>query len=361
MDLGICIASHIGDLEYVTRAEELGYTHAWFADSHMLWSDCYATLALAAERTSTMQIGTGVAVSGTRPAPVTAASIATINALAPGRTFLGIGTGNTAMRVMGHKPQRIAEFDRYLAALRPLLRGEEAIHHFGGTAEPIRHIMPDAGFVNFDDPIPLYISGFGPRSLGLAGQYGDGAVLSVPPDGSATARVWEFIEAGAAEAGRTIDRSDYLMCSLTTIVVLDDGETLASQRERVYHEAGAFAMASVHYSYDQYRQYGRAPGTRLEAIWDEYCAMLDDTDPERIHQRIHAGHNCWVLQEETQFLTDELIDATCIVGTAEMVTERLVDLGERGLDQIMILPNFNPRYEVLERVGREILPRVQAG
>ena len=87
--------------------------------------------------------------------------------------------------------------------------------------------MGDAGFVDFDDPIPLYVSGFGPRSLGLAGQYGDGAVLSVPPDGSATARVWELIEAGAAEAGRTIDRSDYLMCSLTTIVVLDDGETPA--------------------------------------------------------------------------------------------------------------------------------------
>ena len=170
MDLGICIASHIGDLDYVERAEELGYTHAWFADSHMLWSDCYATLALAAERTSTIQLGTGVSVSGTRPAPVTAASIATINALAPGRTFLGIGTGNTAMRIMGHKPQRIAEFDQYLAALRPLLRGEEAMHHFGGSAQPIRHIMPDKGFVNFDDPIPLYVSGFGPRSLGLAGQ-----------------------------------------------------------------------------------------------------------------------------------------------------------------------------------------------
>ncbi len=118
----------------------------------MLWSDCYATLALAATRTSRISIGTGVAVSGTRPAPVTAAAIATINALAPGRTFLGVGTGNTAMRVMGRKPQNIREYDRYLTSLRPLLRGEEAP---GDDGQPIRHIMPDKGFVNFDDPIAL--------------------------------------------------------------------------------------------------------------------------------------------------------------------------------------------------------------
>ena len=52
MDLGVCVATHIGDIDYVVRAEALGYSHAWFADSQMLWSDCYAALALAATRTS---------------------------------------------------------------------------------------------------------------------------------------------------------------------------------------------------------------------------------------------------------------------------------------------------------------------
>ena len=70
MDLGVCVATHIGDVDHVVRAEELGYSHAWLADSQMIWSDCYATLALAADRTSRIRIGTGVAVSGTRPAPV---------------------------------------------------------------------------------------------------------------------------------------------------------------------------------------------------------------------------------------------------------------------------------------------------
>ena len=103
MDIGVCVASHIGDVDYVVRAEQLGYSHAWLADSQMLWSDCYATLALAADRTSRINLGTGVAVSGTRSAPVNAAAIATINALAPGRTFFGVGAGNTAMRVFGSR------------------------------------------------------------------------------------------------------------------------------------------------------------------------------------------------------------------------------------------------------------------
>ena len=356
MDIGVCVASHVGDIDYVVRAEELGYSHAWLADSQMIWSDCYAALALAADRTSTINIGTGVSVSGTRPAPVTASSIATINALAPGRTFLGIGTGNTAMRIMGHKPQRIADFDQYLESLRPLLRGEEAKHHFGGQITPIRHIMPNKGFVNFDDPIPLYVSGFGPKSLALAGKHGDGAVMSIPPDARVMDRMWEMIERGASDSGREFDRDDYLTCSLTTIVVLDEGETIESPRVKA--EAGAMAMASIHYSYDQYRQYGRPPGSRLTEIWDEYTSMLSDYDAERIHQRIHAGHNCWVIPEEERFVTPQLIDATCIVGTAGQVIERLQQLEERGLDQLMILPNFDPRYRVLERVGKDIIPHV---
>ncbi|MBK6659266.1 MAG: LLM class flavin-dependent oxidoreductase [Proteobacteria bacterium] len=92
MELGLCAASKIDDIDYLVRAEQLGYTHAWIADSHMLWSDPYAVLALAATRTRTLRLGTGVAVAPTRPAPVTAASIATINRLAPGRVFLGVGT-----------------------------------------------------------------------------------------------------------------------------------------------------------------------------------------------------------------------------------------------------------------------------
>ena len=64
MEIGICVPSHVGDIDYVVRAEALGYSHAWLADSQMIWSDCYATMALAAQNTTTLRLGTGVAVAG---------------------------------------------------------------------------------------------------------------------------------------------------------------------------------------------------------------------------------------------------------------------------------------------------------
>ena len=354
MDMGICVASHVGDIGYVERAEELGYSHAWLADSQMLWSDCYAALALAADRTSRINLGTGVAVTGTRPAPVNAAAIATINALAPGRTFCGVGAGNTAMRVMGLPPQRIAAYDAYLSELKPLLKGEEALH--GPEGSPIRHIMPDKGFVNFEDDIPLYVSGFGPRSLALAGKHGDGAVLAPPEFGAGLAQLWHMMEAGAESGGRTLDRERFYLTALTTMVVLEEGE--AKDSERVKSQCGAMAMAAVHYSYDQYRNFGHQPPNALAGIWTDYTALLESFPAERRHQRIHAGHNCWVLPEEERFLTPEVLAASSMIGTADELIERLRDLADGGLDQVMILPNFDTRFDVLEQVGMKILPNV---
>ncbi|MCZ0943330.1 MAG: LLM class flavin-dependent oxidoreductase [Gammaproteobacteria bacterium] len=354
MDMGICVASHVGDIGYVTRAEELGYSHAWLADSQMLWSDCYAALALAADRTSRINLGTGVAVTGTRPAPVNAAAIATINALAPGRTFCGVGAGNTAMRVMGLPPQRIAAYDAYLGELKPLLKGEEALH--GAEGSPIRHIMPDKGFVNFEDDIPLYISGFGPRSLALAGKHGDGAVLAPPEFGAGLGQLWHMMEAGAEAVGRTLDRERFYLTALTTMVILEEGE--ARDSERVKNQCGAMAMAAVHYSYDQYRNFGHQPPNALAGIWGDYTALLESFPAERRHQRIHAGHNCWVLPEEERFLTPEVLAASSMIGTADELIERLRDLAAGGLDQVMILPNFDTRFDVLEQVGAKILPNV---
>ena len=354
MDMGICVASHVGDIGYVVRAEELGYSHAWLADSQMLWSDCYAALALAADRTSRINLGTGVAVTGTRPAPVNAAAIATINALAPGRTFCGVGAGNTAMRVMGLPPQRIAAYDAYLGELKPLLKGEEAHHGLGGS--PIRHIMPEKGFVNFEDDIPLYVSGFGPRSLALAGKHGDGAVLAPPEFGAGLAKLWHMMEAGAEAGGRMFDRERFYLTALTTMVVLEEGE--ARDSERVKSQCGAMAMAAVHYSYDQYRNFGHQPPNALAGIWADYTALLESFPAERRHQRIHAGHNCWVLPEEERFLTPEVLAASSMIGTAGELIERLRDLAAGGLDQVMILPNFDTRFDVLEQVGAKILPNV---
>jgi hypothetical protein len=148
MQCGICVATKIDDWQLIKYAEALGYDRAWVPDSQMIWSDCYATLALAVHNTARIRLGTGVAIPGTRIAPVTAHSIASINRLAPGRVFLGVGTGHTAMRVMGMGPMKIGEFREYLRVVRALFQGEEVEYTHKGETRAIRFLHLDLGFIN---------------------------------------------------------------------------------------------------------------------------------------------------------------------------------------------------------------------
>jgi 5,10-methylenetetrahydromethanopterin reductase len=357
MDYGICVASRSADIQYVADAERLGFTHAWMADSQMIWSDVYAMLALVAERTSTINIGTGVAVAGTRIAPVTAGAIATINQLAPGRSFCGIGTGNTAMRMMGHPPLRIAEFDEYLSVLRPMLRGEEVDFAWRDRTAPLVHLMPDDGFVRFDPPPPLYVSAFGPRSLELAAKHGDGLITSVPPVPSFVEglrrQLTELRRPDDRSPGSPVARGSFLLATLTTIAILEPGEAVDS--DRVREQVGAFAIASLHYSYEQYRQFGRPPGSHLAEIWPDYLAAVEAVPEDRRHLRTHLGHNCWVIPDEERFVTKALIETSCLVGTPDELRSRIAELDEAGLDQIVILPPLAAKEGVLADVARELI------
>ena len=169
--------------------------------------------------------------------------------------------------------------------------------------------------------------------------------------------MWHMVQAGARDSGRELDPgSNYYTTALTTMVVLDEGEAVDSQR--VKSECGAMAMAAVHYTYDQYRNFGHQPPNELAGIWEDYTALLESFPEKRRHQRIHAGHNCWVIPEEEKFLTPEVLTSSSMIGTQEDLLERLHDLSDSGLNQVMILPNFDTRYDVIERVAKEIIPNV---
>src|SRR5215467_9839906 len=166
MEFGVTVITHIAKSpEQIRLAEELGYDRAWVPDSQMIWSDCYATMALAALNTKRIRIGTGVAIAGTRIAPVTAHSIASINQLAPRRTFLGIGTGHTAMRVMGQDPMPVGEFREYLKVVRALLDGKEVEYTYRGKTRQIAFLHRDRRFVNLDDRVPMYVAATLPKAL----------------------------------------------------------------------------------------------------------------------------------------------------------------------------------------------------
>jgi alkanesulfonate monooxygenase SsuD/methylene tetrahydromethanopterin reductase-like flavin-dependent oxidoreductase (luciferase family) len=356
MQFGVCLHSKIDDIGLVTHAENLGYDAAWFADSQLLWSDAYACLALAAERTRRIRLGTGVSVVDTRIAPVTAHSIATINVLAPGRTFLAVGNGFTAWRLMGRKPARLSEFEAFLDTTRKMLRGEEAPFTYKGETTDVAFQMADLGFVNVTDPIPIYVSAFGPKGQRLAGAYGDGLVVAVPPVRRMVERCLANVAAGAAEAGRSFDRSTFTLSTLTAVGVLQPGEGLDS--DRIIEQCGPMAVMALHYAYERQRQFGVEPPVHLRDLWDRYVALIEKTPEDRRYFRIHAGHGTYLHPDERQFATPELIEATCMVGRPGELAERIRALEEAGLDHVMILPSFASRYRAMEELATDVFPRL---
>src|SRR5262245_38029790 len=247
MRFGICVMANIDEIGFFSHAEALGFDSVWVTDSQMLFSDCYAVLALAARQTTRLRLGPGTAICGTRIAPVHVAAMATLNRLAPGRVHLGIGTGNTAMRSMGQRPMRIADYAEYLRVLSALLRGETVDYTFNGVTRPIRILMHEDRYMNLEPKIPLYVSGFGPRAMELAGEFGDGLVFAIPPRGVPVTGALEHARRGAQRAGRGLD--GFRNCALTNVAVLDPGEAVDS--ERVIRTVGPNVMASVYYFYDE--------------------------------------------------------------------------------------------------------------
>ena len=183
MDFGVSCAK-IDEVGFVRHAENLGYDFCWVTDSQMIRSNPWAVLALIAQQTQTIRIGTGVAVPGLRLAPVAANGIATIARLAPGRTFMGIGTGNTAMRTMGQKATTIKDFAEYIRVVRNLLDGEEVDYTLNGVTQPIRFQNSELRYLDLDHHIPIHVAGFGPKAQALAGELGDGLITGIPRGGT---------------------------------------------------------------------------------------------------------------------------------------------------------------------------------
>lgn len=339
----------------VKFAEQHGFSHAWFPDSHMIWGDPFACMALAATNTSTIKLGTGVVVASSRIAPVTVHSIATINQLAPGRVILGFGTGHTGRRVMGLPPVKQAVFHEQVRLIHDLLRDGEGIYNTEGVSRKIRFLHRDRRFIDLEDRIPFYVAANGPKSLALAGEYGDGVLTTGIVDADRMATVRKSIAAGANPAGR--DADSLPIVSMTHICVLRPGEKLDSPRVKamtgpwvmVHFHAIAAGFAGTRYLSPESRAVYKA--------YEEYVANMKSPAAER-YLDLHVGHCTYVLPEEQRFVTPETIAATTIVGTRDEVVERLRALERAGLSQVFINPPMDGFNDCIEDISLNVIERM---
>jgi alkanesulfonate monooxygenase SsuD/methylene tetrahydromethanopterin reductase-like flavin-dependent oxidoreductase (luciferase family) len=358
MEFGVFVATKIDDWQLIQYAEQLGYDRAWVPDSQMIWSDCYATLALAAANTARIKLGTGVAIPGTRLAPVTAHSIASINRLAPGRTFLGIGTGHTAMRVMGMNPMKVRDFREYLRVVRRLLAGEEVEYTLDGVTRAIRFLHRDLHFIDLEHPIPIYVAANGPLALQAVGAYGDGLVSIGNEYPHVLARHLAAIRAGAAKTGRTLP-ADFHTTALTTAVVLRPGEPVDS--ERVIEQCGSQVTAGLHFAYENYqltRDEAVIPAG-FEGVWEEYCAYVAQMPiaPEKRYLQIHNGHCTFMMPEERRFVTEQTIRASVLVGEPDELIARIRTAEQAGLREVGLLPPMATARTVFKEFAEQVMQR----
>src|ERR1700738_351524 len=124
MDFGIALPTAADSWKLAQRAEELGFSHAWFYDTQMLCADCFVAMGAAAVHTSRIRLGTGVLIPTNRIAPVAANAFASLNQLAPGRIDFGVGTGFTGRRTMGLGAMKQSDMEEYIRVVMALLRNE---------------------------------------------------------------------------------------------------------------------------------------------------------------------------------------------------------------------------------------------
>ncbi|HEY2444343.1 MAG TPA: LLM class flavin-dependent oxidoreductase [Rhizomicrobium sp.] len=358
MEFGVTVITHIGKSpEQIRLAEELGYDRAWVPDSQMIWSDCYATMALAAASTKRIKLGTGVAIAGTRIAPVTAHSIASINQVAPGRTFLGIGTGHTAMRVMGQDPIGVKEFREYLRVTRELLDGKAVDYTYRGKTREIKFLHRDRHFINLDSHIPMYIAANGPKACEAAGAYGDGWTTIGRTTEDLESRL-SHIRAGAQAVGRKVG-SDFHVVLFTSASVLKPGERLTS--ERVIDETGPLVTCELHFFYEIWKKENKNDALippYFRGIWSDYVKRVESFSlPENARFRqIHDGHATFVQPDERRYVTPDAIKATGLVGTPEEIIAQIRDLERIGIKEINIVPGPDFAEGPFRDLAKHVIP-----
>ena len=124
MEFGICLLTKAQSWAVAQRAEELGFTYAWFYDTQLLSADVLVAMGAAAMKTSRIKLCAGVLIPSNRIAPVAANALATLNALAPGRVVFGVSTGYTGRRTMGLGPVPLARLEKYVDVVDGLLKGK---------------------------------------------------------------------------------------------------------------------------------------------------------------------------------------------------------------------------------------------
>src|SRR5438445_1610391 len=184
-------------IELIQVAEQHGFEYAWTYDSHVLWQESFPVLAIVADRTSTIKLGHMVTNPGTREPTVLASAYATLHDISNGRMIMGIGRGDSARRYIGQQPVRVAEFENALRMIKPFMNGQEV--NWNDRDLQLKWVRPEL------PEIQMWVAGYGPKALGVAGRVGDGVIIQLA-DPEIIQWIMDTARKAAEEEGRDPSR-----------------------------------------------------------------------------------------------------------------------------------------------------------
>ena len=287
-------------IQLAKLSEELGFTHIWVGDSHLIWREAYVNMAAVALNTSKVKIGTGVTNPLTRHPSVVASAYATLEEYSPGRMIVGIGLGDSSVETMGMKPAKLSFFEKTIQQMRDLLSGKEVQLETGKI-----HLLHPC-----KNKVPIYIAASGPRMLELSGRIADGIIVLVGVADEYIAHAKEKIAEGARAAGRKLEDIDLVLW--VPCAVSDK----APAKDAVKAHVARVVAHPLPYVLDANEQ---KVLEEIRKTYDYYHHM----DQEANHAEV---------------IPDWLVDKFAIAGTVDQCRTQVKRIKKSGIQQIAIIP-----------------------
>jgi 5,10-methylenetetrahydromethanopterin reductase len=288
-------------------------------------------MAAGSMATEKIRIGLGVVNPYSRHPALIAMEFATIDEMCDKRAIFGLGSGvpfwMDQMGLWDKKP--ISRTKESIEVIRKIMTGESITHkgkYFETKAvqlifEPVRK------------EVPIYLAFEGKQGLKLAGEIGDGVIMSIFCTPSYTKFAWERVEAGAKEAGKPLD--DFEMVGYLPVVIDDD-------LDKAYSTVREFSKLYLPHS---------QPGGPLM----EHAGVRPE-DTKAFSEAAEKGDDAKL----SELITDKMLQELCVVGDVESCIKQIQDIIDAGTNTPVAfpVPGTNP-IETAKVIGKEIAPHLK--
>lgn len=313
-------------------AEQAGFTYGWFFDSHVLWRECYVTMAMCMEHTERMRFGPCVTNPAVRDWSVAASLYATLGSQSGGRFDLGIGRGDSSRRMLGKRPETVEHMIDFADKVKRMVRGETVNY-----SEEYADVQLTWAH---DYEMPVWFAAYGPKALAAAGAHGDGLIIQLADPWLVK---WFTDQALQARRDAGLDTAGFRVMSAAPAWV----GNLDKAREQTRWFP---AMVGNHVA-DLVEKYGRAGGGGIPQRLTDYIEGRKGYDYKH-----HADKDA----DHLSFISNDIIDSFGVLGSVEQHIAKIKELEANGVTQFNIYLMCGDEERIVEEYAKHILPHFQA-